>query len=664
MAESSNLHDIQDDLDLEQGEAILSRSARAQGTNSESPRALSNIVAILSHHGCPNASELLNLSECGDRPVAFGGFGDIYYGKTKDGMPVAIKCARVNVDEIIESNTLKAVANELHAWSKCRHENVVDLIGLAQFREQLAIVSPWMANRALPHYLVQNPGVDRYKLCLQIASGLAYLHDNNMVHGDVKGWNVLVSEDGVAKLTDLGSTRLKDTSLQFTSGTNATALSLRWAMLNKRHQSFSVVYRRTALRLMFTLLAWRTILVRVSWFLFLALNYHQEVITGKVPYEGQTDYAVCGTVLAKRTLPPRPTDDTLTPGFKGDRIWRHICSCWAFEPSDRPTAGQVCELLRDAGYIYEHSETVMISPLTGLSIPRQIVLEPHWTTSVDYCLPTTLGRGTYKVVSAESGISLNHIIPVPQRYGLAYSDEISIHTMRLAYMNKSGTSISFPEGGVLCANESREGSGLSLSIDPIDAYLGRALWDIIRVLPNKFVIALLGTDLCIGAGSEPFPEIALHRGFSEPANHWRFESVSVGASKPRTIINRFFNHTLFAKGSENVSDRWRIIPAIASAVDIENERGLLVSKFPSEKGDPIVTIPLSPNTTTQWMIWPVPMGRFRTHNMQPYYTISPSDNLALFWGYPASSDAEHCFLQLCSGAEEERNHWSFGVPLV
>ncbi|KAG8721750.1 hypothetical protein FRC08_010631 [Ceratobasidium sp. 394] len=624
MAEWSNPHDIQDDLDLEQGETILVRSARAQGTNGESPRGLSNIVAILSHHGCPNASELLNLSECGDRPVAFGGFGDIYYGKTKDGMPVAIKCARINVDEIIESSTLKAVANELHAWSKCRHENVVDLIGLAQFREQLAIVSPWMANRALPHYLVQNPGVDRYKLCLQIASGLAYLHDNNMVHGDVKGWNVLVSEDGVAKLTDLGSTRLKDTSLQFTSGTNATALSLRWAMLNKRHQSFSVVYRRTALRLMFTLLAWRTILVRVSWFLFLALNYHQEVITGKVPYEGQTDYAVCGTVLAKRTLPPRPTDDTLTPGFKGDRIWRHICSCWAFEPSDRPTAGQVCELLRDAGYIYEHSETVMISPLTGLSIPRQIVLEPHWTTSVDYCLPTTLGRGTYKVVSAESGINLNYIIRALVRHGPTSPDEISIQTVWLAHLNKSGTSIRFPAGGVLCAVESQESSGLViLPMDPLGVNLDRALWDMIRISPNKFVISLLGTDLCIGINPEPSLQIALHRGFSEPANHWRFEPAFVGGLKLQTIINRSFNHTLFAEGRhKNLSDRWHITHTAVPTVKIENEHGLIATcGLPTREGYEIMASPGPPSyTTAQWVIRPVPIGGLRIHDIQPYYT--------------------------------------------
>ncbi|KAG8732064.1 hypothetical protein FRC10_001258 [Ceratobasidium sp. 414] len=93
--------------DLEEAEMFVPRPTQAEGAKVESPKALPNIIAALSSHGCPNASEFLDLGECGDRPVAFGGFGDIYYGKTKDGMPVAIKCARVNIDEIIERSTLK-----------------------------------------------------------------------------------------------------------------------------------------------------------------------------------------------------------------------------------------------------------------------------------------------------------------------------------------------------------------------------------------------------------------------------------------------------------------------------------------------------------------------------------------------------------------------------
>jgi hypothetical protein len=71
------------------------------------------MIAVLGSHGCPDVTESLDLSTCGERPVAFGGFGDIYPGKMKNGMQIAIKCARINVDELIDSRTLKVRASML-----------------------------------------------------------------------------------------------------------------------------------------------------------------------------------------------------------------------------------------------------------------------------------------------------------------------------------------------------------------------------------------------------------------------------------------------------------------------------------------------------------------------------------------------------------------------
>lgn len=55
-------------------------------------------------------------------------------------------------------------ARELYSWSSLKHTNIVELIGLAQFRGQLAMVSPWMENGPLPEYIARHPDVDRYQL--------------------------------------------------------------------------------------------------------------------------------------------------------------------------------------------------------------------------------------------------------------------------------------------------------------------------------------------------------------------------------------------------------------------------------------------------------------------------------------------------------------------
>ena len=42
------------------------------------------------------------------------------------------------------------------------------------------------------------------RMLSEVAAGLAYLHDNQIVHGDLRGANVLIAEDGTAKLSDFG----------------------------------------------------------------------------------------------------------------------------------------------------------------------------------------------------------------------------------------------------------------------------------------------------------------------------------------------------------------------------------------------------------------------------------------------------------------------------
>ncbi|CAE7110294.1 unnamed protein product [Rhizoctonia solani] len=95
--------------------------------------------------------------------------------------------------------------------------------------QRQALVSPWMENGTVMEYITKHPDVDRPELCTQIACGLAYLHSMGTIHGDIKGENVLVAQNGVAMLTDFGSTILKNYSIKF-SGDQVNGLSIRWAV--------------------------------------------------------------------------------------------------------------------------------------------------------------------------------------------------------------------------------------------------------------------------------------------------------------------------------------------------------------------------------------------------------------------------------------------------
>ncbi|CAE6533310.1 unnamed protein product [Rhizoctonia solani] len=190
---------------------------------------ISEVVALISLRGLPNLTSEVDAMRCTTNPFAGGGFGDVYRGYLRNGLKVAIKCPRIFGGSPHEERNTWAMAKEGYTWSKHKHPNILESCGIAEFRDRIALISPWMDNGTVMDYIVQHPNVDRPKLCAQVACGLAYLHSMETIHGDIKGANVLVALNGVARLTDFGSTILKHYSVVF-SGDQATGLSTRWAV--------------------------------------------------------------------------------------------------------------------------------------------------------------------------------------------------------------------------------------------------------------------------------------------------------------------------------------------------------------------------------------------------------------------------------------------------
>lgn len=147
-------------------------------------------------------------------PIAHGGFGDIW--KCSLVLPprfieenVAVKAIRSYFfDENDRIKKDKRLRRELIIWQKLIHDNILPLYGVAVgFGPFTAMVSPWAKNGSLTAYLESHRDLlipDQFKLLSDIASGLRYLHSNQVVHGDLSGSNVLVMENGTACLSDFG----------------------------------------------------------------------------------------------------------------------------------------------------------------------------------------------------------------------------------------------------------------------------------------------------------------------------------------------------------------------------------------------------------------------------------------------------------------------------
>ncbi|KXN92426.1 Cell division control protein 7, partial [Leucoagaricus sp. SymC.cos] len=157
--------------------------------------------------------ECLELTGLGDnhalgRPYSEGLFSDVY-SKEFRGQKVCIKVTR-NVKSVEIKKILQVHAKEVILRAHIQHPNILPLYGVHLFKKEetprVGIVSPWM-DKNLLSYSRQFPDKS-ISLMTDIISGLVYLHNLDIVHGDLRAANILVSEDGRAVLTNFEVSRV------------------------------------------------------------------------------------------------------------------------------------------------------------------------------------------------------------------------------------------------------------------------------------------------------------------------------------------------------------------------------------------------------------------------------------------------------------------------
>ncbi|KAF8316461.1 kinase-like domain-containing protein, partial [Cantharellus anzutake] len=104
---------------------------------------------------------------------------------------------------------------EIRVWSRLMHVNVVPLLGYVHCQNgQLGFVSPWYPEGNVIDFIKNHPDANRDMIvrCADVASGLEHLHSQNpsIVHGDIKGHNILITSDGHALICDFGLSRILD----------------------------------------------------------------------------------------------------------------------------------------------------------------------------------------------------------------------------------------------------------------------------------------------------------------------------------------------------------------------------------------------------------------------------------------------------------------------
>ncbi|KAJ3560817.1 hypothetical protein NP233_g10585 [Leucocoprinus birnbaumii] len=134
------------------------------------------------------------------RPKAAGGFGAVHQGLDPT---ICVK--------VMFPKTLVSWARELIVWAHSSHPNVLPFMGMfidnIDGVSRVCLVSPFMENGNLLEYAPRLPQRARLSLLSDVVNGLLYIHAMGIVHGDLKGQNVLINSRGCAVITDFGSSR-------------------------------------------------------------------------------------------------------------------------------------------------------------------------------------------------------------------------------------------------------------------------------------------------------------------------------------------------------------------------------------------------------------------------------------------------------------------------
>jgi serine/threonine protein kinase len=292
--------------------------------------------------------------------IGKGGYGKVYSGlNTKDGKHIAIKemelgmlRKRVSTTRQSQSsnkdadfkNQIGEVTNEISLMQSLNHKNIVKFLGseVDIKNKKLYIFMEKVSGGSIKDMLEMYgplPESVILKYVKQVLHGLVYLHQCHVIHRDLKCGNLLITTDGVVKLSDFGVSKKFREAVKGVDKLKSQQTNMQTMIGSPYWMAPEVVtqsgYGRKA----------------DIWSLGCTII---EMATAKNPWDGLSPMAACFQIGEGESLPIIPTT-------MSEQARAFILECLQRDPQKRPSAE---ELLQDK---WITSDTSTSAPTSGAS---------------------------------------------------------------------------------------------------------------------------------------------------------------------------------------------------------------------------------------------------------------------------------------------------------
>uniref|UniRef100_A0A1I8EXF1 Tyrosine-protein kinase n=1 Tax=Wuchereria bancrofti TaxID=6293 RepID=A0A1I8EXF1_WUCBA len=139
-----------------------------------------------------------------------GAMSAVYKGIFRDDEREKQVAIKVRKGRRLDRETVEQICREARIMRRLEHPNVVRLYGIAISKEPIMLLMELLKDGSLDVFLVTKGSTlsirEKLYFCLDIASGLEFLHNNGVIHRDISARNCLV-EDMCVKISDFNLSR-------------------------------------------------------------------------------------------------------------------------------------------------------------------------------------------------------------------------------------------------------------------------------------------------------------------------------------------------------------------------------------------------------------------------------------------------------------------------